>query len=248
MPISPAQRFKAAITARLAHAAANSQFAAPRPKDAPNATEYEILLQALGEDLARLEKISSTELKTEFKRAQIEKFENHVNATIAAIKETGNAFQDEIFVRMLVWQCDLGNYEKALEMGELMVAHQMPMPIGFNLPTPAWICAEIGKAAEAARNLENNFPLEILHRTENLIEGKDVPDAHKSRLMKTLAFKYMERAAKIEAQEIEPSMPGELRAAQENAFNYFTLAQKLNPNFGAKKEKEKMEKALAKSI
>ena len=93
---SMAQRARQGKLARQAIGqAAGAAFAPERQAGGAEATEYELLMAALGEDMRRLKPIQSTEGKIAAKREMIDRYNPHVDRHIREIAELGHQWRRE---------------------------------------------------------------------------------------------------------------------------------------------------------
>ncbi|MFS0849631.1 phage terminase small subunit [Novosphingobium panipatense] len=110
---------KASLQRKLAAAAfpsaiATAGTAAPMPTEGPVASEYQLLLAALGIDLNALRNIQSTERKIAAKREMIQKYRPWVEGAADAAAGA----QDEIVSTIMVWAIDIQDWPLALKLAE----------------------------------------------------------------------------------------------------------------------------------
>jgi len=233
--------------ARIAVERAGREGLAPeRPDNGPEASEYELLLAALGEDLKRLSEIQSTEKKIEAKRAMVEQYHPHISATLAAAQETGKAVQDEILSTLMLWHIDIGEYEAALDMAEHVLRHGLRMPERFKRAAATVVTEEIAQAALAHDDAEKLFERDILLRLEEMTADQDMPDQVTAKLYKALGL-LMKKTADVYDAGSDDFMAGAGVSARRAAHEYLKRALKLDKNIGVKKEIERLEAALRKS-
>lgn len=242
---SPARRHREETLARLANqqAAAIPGAASPRPTDGPAASEYELLLAKLGADLARLRDIQSVEAKIALKRELADGYAAHVDATLAAAAGAGAALQDEIVARMLIWRIDIGDWDKALEIGAHVLSFHLAMPSSI-VRTPACLIAEeVAEAALKADSTGAAFPLDVLSRTIDLTAHADMPDQVRAKLYKAQGRHLVRMAETIEAGDNAPA--GGMAAAREAALIAFRRAFALNAKCGVIKDIEQLDRKVA---
>lgn len=244
--ISPARRHKEQKLARLALEKAGGEGVAPeRPSTGAEATEYELLLHALGEDMRRLKDIQSTERKIEAKREMIPRYTDHVKATLAAAAETQTALQDEVLVTMMLWCIDIGVFDEALDLAEHVLRYGLRLPERFQRTPATLIVEEIAEAALAAHGQTIMFDIGVLQRTEQLTLDADMPDIVKAKLAKALGFHLVHFA---DAQDqSDTAAAGAGHAARKAALDYFRRALSLEPKIGVKKDIERLQSALDKA-
>lgn len=242
---SPARRFREKTLARLALEKAGGEgFAPERPSTGAEATEYELLRAALGEDLRRLSDIQSTERKIEAKREIVARYDAHVDATLAAAAETQTALQDEVLVTMMLWRIDIGDFDRALDLAEHVLRYGLRLPERFQRTPATLIVEEIAEAALAAHGQTVAFDIAVLQRTEQLTVDADMPDVVRAKLMKALGFHMLHFADAQDASESAAAGAG--IAARRAALEYFRRAFGLEPKIGVKKDIERLQAALDK--
>ena len=243
--ISPAQRFRACALAAAAIAlAAPGLVAGERPETGPEATEYELLKARLGNDLNTLRDIASQERKIEAKRLMIENYDAHIDGVLFASLESGKAVQDEVFVTLMIWQFDLGNWSRGLDMAEHVLQYGLALPERFKRTPATMVTEEIAKTAVDVIKLDKDFPVEVLLRTEKLTEGHDVNDIVRAHLQKALGLQY---ARKANSDETAPDGPaGARRAALSEAYARLQRAHELFNKIGVTKDLERLKSALNK--
>ncbi len=234
--MSPARRHKhAAIAAQNAKGATAGR-ARPMPEDGAGASEYRLLLAALGIHLNQLRQIQSTERKIEAKREMIGDYRTWVEA--AADAEAGT--QDEIVSTMLVWAIDLQDWDLALKLARYVLKFGISLPERYNR-TPATLIAE--EIAEAEIAAPGTVPQEILGAIADLVEGEDIFDQVRAKLEKALGLSYQHRADTFDA-TAESGVAGGKRALFSAALGHFERAVSLDKRSGVKKLIEKIGRAL----
>ena len=111
-------------------------------------TAYELQLMQLNNDRRRLKQIQSTEAKIQLKQGLVPTYLPYVDG----IMEANTGVQDEVFMTVLVWCIDTGNYAKALEMAEFALWHNMIMPDRFERKTATLVTEEIANAFFISEN------------------------------------------------------------------------------------------------
>jgi hypothetical protein len=243
---SPARRFREQTLARLALEKAGGEGIAPeRPATGAEATQYELILAELGEDLNRLKDIQSTERKIDAKREMIARYDAHVDATLQAATETNTALQDEVLVTMMLWNIDIANFTRALDLAEHVLRYGLRLPERFQRTPATLLVEEIAEAALAAHGQAIAFDIAVLQRTEQLTADQDMPDIVRAKLAKALGF-HMVHFADAQDQS-ETAVAGAGTAARTAALEYFRRALALEPKIGVKKDIERLQAALAKA-
>lgn len=155
---------------------------------AENMTAYEQILHRLRNDLSRLSDIQGTDFKIEYKKTVLGQYEPWIDGVIAA--NTG--VSDEVFTTVLVWQIDCGNYDRALDMADYVLAHNLPLPERYHRTPAVMVIDEIGDRAltlfAAGVDAEQRIPLAVLERLDELTANYDVPNEVRAKLCKALAY------------------------------------------------------------
>jgi len=237
---SPALRHRQKkLAAKAVESGSSGDVAPDRQHSGAEATEYELLLAALGEDMARLRDIQSTEAKIAAKRDMIARYQPHVNATLEAATETGKAVQDELLATIMLWHIDIGATVTALDIAEHVLRFGLRMPERFQR-TPACVVAEeIATAALAAIGQDQDYDLQTLLRTAQLTEPFDMPDVARAKLHKAIGLQLI-READAEADKGETAVAGAQRHARTQALESLRRALALAPKIGVKKEIERL--------
>ena len=87
-------------------------------------TAYELQMVQLNNDRQRLKQIQATAAKVVLKTALLPNYLPYTEGILEADK----SIQDEVFMTILVWCIDVGDYAKALELSEFALRHNMIMP------------------------------------------------------------------------------------------------------------------------
>lgn len=240
MRLSPAARFRQSVLARQAVEQASSADAAPdRADTGPAATEYELLMAALGEDMRRLKDIQSTEGKIAAKREMVDAYNAHVDATLAAAADSGKAVQDELLVNIMIWRIDIGDYDRGLDIAEHVLRYGLRLPARFQR-TPATLVAEvIAEAALDAAKIDRDFPLPVLQRADQLTAGFDMPDIVRAKLAKAQGLQ-LQRIAQLADDDPDSAPAGAAHAARKAALAQFQRALQLESKIGVVKEIERL--------
>ncbi|MFA7597234.1 MAG: phage terminase small subunit, partial [Novosphingobium sp.] len=241
-----AQRRRQEKLARAAIEGAQAGEIAPeRDAEGPAATEYELLMAQLGEDMRRLKDIQSTEGKIAAKRDMIDRYTSHVDATLAAAIDAGTAVQDELLVNIMIWRLDIGDYDRGLDIAEHVLRFGLRLPERF-LRTPATIIAEeVAEAALTSAKTEQDFAIPVLQRTAQLTAEFDMPDVVRAKLAKATGLHFLRTA--IAADEQPDSAPaGAAHAARKTALVEFRRALELDRKIGVIKDIERLEAWLKK--
>ncbi len=176
-------------------------------------TFYELQLAQLNNDRHRLKQIQSLEAKIQLKQALVPTYLPYVEGIIEANKPV----QDVVFMTILVWCIDTANYEKALEMAEFALRHNMIMPDRFERSTATLVTEEIANAFLKKLKSSADIDLPILWALETLLENPDIPktaldmpDQVRAKLLVALAkgeIKEINAAIESNAGEVDNQLP-----------------------------------------
>lgn len=214
----------------------NGQGLAPAEHGA-GASEYRLLLAALGEDLRQLSKTQSLERKIELKRGLIERYRDWVDGALAS----EHPAQDEILGTMLVWSIDIGDWPQALAIGRHVIRHGLALPERYRRTAGTLIAEEV---AEAGLLPSPTIDLATLQQVDALTADADMPDQVRAKLKKAtgLAFKA---AADAFDPSAESGVAGGKPALVRAAITQLERALALNSASGVKKLIGQLERELA---
>lgn len=242
--VSPARAsFMRKAAAVAAAAAADPTLDALRS----TATAYELTRAALGQALAQVKNIQSIEAKIERKRELLPDFMPWVDGVLAADREALDAGapyraeQDDILTQAFIWNLDVGNFAKGLELAEFILRHRLSLPERFKRTAATIVAEEIAEAALKAAAQGEPFDLPTLQSAEALTAGEDMPDEVRAKLKKAIGF---ELARQADAMNDEGTVAGGKRAAAAAALVELRRALELNGRCGVKKEIERLERIV----
>ncbi|WP_298165429.1 phage terminase small subunit [Novosphingobium sp.] len=239
MSYSPALAHRQRVLASLAAGTAAATTGAPAmPTEGPAASEYQLLLAALGIDLNELRSIESVERKIEAKRSMIERYRPWVEGALSGEQ----AAQDEIVTTMLVWAIDVADWPYALAIAAHVLQHGLALPERY-VRKPATLIAE--EFAEAGLKAPPQIDLETLKKVAALVAGADMHDQVRAKLEKALGLGFMARAEAFDP-TAESAVAGGKGALLEAALGHFNTALGLNKAVGVKKLIETLTRDLGK--
>lgn len=186
--------------------------------------KYQLMLAKLATDKRRLKEVKSLERRNEIKKEILPDYYDWLDGALAS--EQGN--QDDVVVTTLVWLLDVGDFDRALTVGQYAIRSNMTMPDQFERDIQTVIVDEISDAALRAQKNKQSFSLDYLYQTATIADGHDMADAAKAKLYKAIA--------------VEEHNKGSL----ETALKYYTLADSLNERVGVKKLIQAIEKEMTK--
>lgn len=234
--MSLARRHRETMNAALAsgRAAPVAEGPAPMPTDGAGASEYQLLLAALGVDLNQLRNIESVERKIETKRGMIARYLPWVEGALSA----GKAVQDEIVANMLVWAIDVGDWARALDIAAHVLEHGLSLPERYARKAATLIAEEF---AEAGLKIPPQIDRATLLRVADLVADADIHDQVRAKLHKALGIAFKGEADRFDP-EAESAVAGAKPGLIAAALDHLNRALALNPASGVKKMIETLER------
>lgn len=225
------RHFHASLAALAAGTAAPASGAVPMPTEGPVATEYQMMLAALGVHLNELRNIQSVERKIEAKRQMIGTYQAWVEGALAGAEQQGAGAQDEIVANMLVWAIDVADWSLALRIAAHVLDHGLALPERYSRKPPVLIAEQF---AEAGLVPAPTVDLETLLKAEVLTADHDMPDQARAKLHKAIGLAFLARAKAFDP-EAESAVAGGKRALLSEAIAHFQRARTLDEGSGVKK-------------
>ena len=203
-------------------------------------TGYELMLAKVDADMRRLKDIQSIDRKIEVKRELLPDYDAYIDGAIAG--DTG--VQDDVLMTAMVWQFDVGNFERGLQIAEYALRHKLTLPGQYKRTLGTLIAEEVSDAAKrklaAKESAAELLPYCLL--ANNLTAEEDMPDQSRARLFKTIGLIYAESLVSID--NAGPELIADLRLAAEIAVDFMRRAMAKDQNVGIKKELERTERYL----
>lgn len=165
----------------------------PSAEQGEGASEYRLMLAALGNDLRQLSNIQSLERKIDAKRGMIDRYRDWIAGALTAEAPA----QDEIVTTMLVWSIDLAEWPLALDLARHALAHGLALPERYRR-TPGTLIAE--EVAEAGLQQVPTVDLATLQQVDGMTELADMPDEVRAKLKKAMGLAFKVRAAAFDAE------------------------------------------------
>ncbi len=232
--ISPAQASYQRKLAAISAGGGSGPGAPAMPSDGPVASEYQLMLAALGVDLRALSNIQSIERKIEAKRGMIARYLPWVQGAL----QSETAAQDEIVTTMLIWALDLADWVLALELAEHVLTGMLALPERYKR-TPATLVAE--EVAEAGLLIPPSADYETLLAVHALTAPFDMHDQVRAKLAKAIGTALVVQAASFDP-EAETASAGGKPALLDAALEWLTKALALDGKVGVKKMIETLER------
>lgn len=197
-------------------------------------TTYELMLVKLQQDQLRLKQVQSNRHKAEVKAELLPEYADYVAGVLAG----GKGAQDDVFVTIMLWRFDAGDFTGGLEAAAYVLQHGLKMPERFNRTTGCVVAEEIAEAALRALKAGSDFDLEVTLQANELTASHDMPDAARAKLMLAIGRLY--------ALKVKDDASGEDLGNLVNAKDYLTKAISLYSACGAKKDLERVDRLLKK--
>jgi glucokinase len=234
---SPALRHRQRVLAQLS-GAETAEPAAPEELDrsTPAGQEYAALRVLLHDNLRTLSDIASHEARVPVKVEMARAFAPWVDGVLAA---EGQAAQDEILMTNFVWAIDYRDFDYALRLGAHAIRHGLAMPERFTRTPACYLAEEIAEIANAEFDAVS---IEHLLAVQTLVEGKDMHDAVRAKLLKGIGRRYARKAEDFDPAADNAPAGGKAAYVAE-ALENLRRALQLDKNVGVKKDIERLERA-----
>ena len=235
-PMTPAREHRLAIAIATPHEAASGLAFGVDP------IVGQMMLR-LQHDLRRLKEIKAIDRKIAAKREMLPEYRAWCDGLLSAGQaaegdELPSAGADEVLPTMMVWSIDVGDWDRALELAELVLRFRLPMPARYERDAATLVLEEIAEAALKVQARSERFPLDVLERVEALTADVDMHDQPRAKLLKAIGF-----ALNAEADRTESGPLGATFLSM-RALEAMRRAQQLNDRVGVKTEIRRLEKAL----
>lgn len=205
-------------------------------------TGYELMLAKVDADMRRLKDIQSIDRKIEVKRELLPDYDAYIDGAIAG--DTG--VQDDVLMTAMVWQFDIGNFERGLQIAEYALRHKLALPGQYKRTLGTLIAEEVSDAAKrklAAKEPANSLLVSCLI-ADDITANEDMPDQSRARLYKAIGLIYAEGLVGIDVDKAGPELLQDLRVHAETALDFMRRAMAKDQNVGIKKELERTERYL----
>lgn len=214
--------------------------APPEPAaDTPEGQEYAALRVLLHDNLRQLADVQSVEARNPLKAEFAKAFAAWIEGVLAATDQD-TASQDEILIQNMIWAIDYRDFDYALLLGAHALRHRLAMPERFNRTVACFLAEEIA-------TISINTPDAVSHghlvQTGMLVDGFDMPDQAKAKLMKAFG-----RSLARKAEDFDPAADNAPAGGKASyvaaALEALKRAFDLDKNIGVKKEIEKLGRQL----
>jgi len=194
----------------------------------------------LQHDLRRLKEIQSIQRKIETKRELLPAYADWVAGLLEGGRNAGAGVAEDVLPTIMVWLIDTGDYARALELADHVVAYDVPLPSRYERSAPALIVEEIADAAIRAQTAKQSFPLDVLEHVEELTADADMHDQVRAKLHKAIGTELARTA-----EDLDPTKP-EFVVAAVRALAPLREAVRLHDRVGVAGQIKRLEKAITK--
>lgn len=220
-------------------ATAGSPAVAP-PRSRAATTAAAQIAMRLAHDLRRLKQIKAISLKIAAKREMLPEYAPWVEGLLTGGAQAGAGASGDVLPTIMVWTIDVGDFAAAMPLIEHVLRHNLPMPQRYERDAATLIVEEVAEAAIKAQAAGEPFDLEVLERIEALVDGVDMHDQVRAKLMKAIGFELDRTArAAVEAGADDKALPLLCRS-----LVALREAQALHDRVGVKTTIRSVEKAI----
>ncbi len=177
---TPAERRYNQVRARAAAASAGPG------QTLAGSSAYELMLAKLDADRRRLREVQSLERKIDVKREILPEYRDWITGVL----EGGRGAQDDVLTTVMIWQIDVGEYDRALDIAQYVLNHKLTLPDQYERDVATALVDEISGAALEAHRRAESFSIEVLERLKTLTADHDMPDQARAKLHKALGVQY----------------------------------------------------------
>lgn len=195
---------------------------------------YELMLAQLYEHRRTLKAIQSVERKIEAKRTMLADFDAWIDGALAG----GQGGQDLVLTSVMVWQLDVGNWARGLQIAEYVLQHGLALPDQYNRDMATLLIDETSTAALAG-SLTGPDALVVLARVDQMTAERDAPDQARAKLHKAIGYALMGKTPTT-----EPDITTLDMALARRAMDQLQRAHQLFGQVGVKKDMERLERRL----
>jgi tetratricopeptide (TPR) repeat protein len=195
------------------------------PGEQQQGEQYELHAHALYEARRTLKNIKSIQAKIEKKRELLPDFMPYINGVLSE----GKGAKDDVLMTMMVWCIDVGDYEKAMEIGAYAVKHNIDTPDQYERDTVSILAEEIAEGVKlqlAKEDADADALANVMARAVAIVGDADMHDEIKAKVHKSYGYA--------------------LRAAEdpEGALEQLKQALTLNERIGVKQDIQQLERQL----
>jgi hypothetical protein len=215
-----------------------------RPDAATN--EAAAMLVKLTTDRARLKQIQGTQAKIAAKADIVPEYRDWLTKLLDDPDQLEVGAVNDVLAMLTIWYIDIGDIGFALDLAELVLAKDVPMPSWFDRTAGCAITEGIATAALAAVGLGEAFDRAHLDHLDGLINNPenpvDMPDEVRAKLFKAMAMLgKIELNALTESGDAPDGVAGQMDALLADIGANAKSALALHNGCGVKKLIEKVE-------
>ncbi|MFZ3482237.1 phage terminase small subunit [Sphingomonas sp. 3-13AW] len=213
---------------------------APPSVDRAASTAAAQIAMRLAHDLRRLKQIKAISLKIAAKREMLPEYTAWVEGLLSGAAQAGAGASGDVLPTIMVWMIDVGDFTGAMPLIEHVLHHNLPMPQRYERDAATLIAEEIADAAIKAQAAGEPFDLAILEQIEALVDGIDMHDQVRAKLLKAIGFE-LDRTARFAA---EAGADAEALSLLCRSLIALKQAQGLHDRVGVKSTIRSIEKAI----
>ena len=167
------------------------------PMDARSENQYELMLMQLAEHRRRLKQIQSIERKIEVKRQLLPEYAPYIQGVL----QGNSGRQDDVLMTVLVWYIDTGEIEKALQIAEYALQHDLQTPDRYERSLACLVAEEVADTSLKLMDSESAVSPDLIGKTISLTEEHDMFDQVRARLLKAYGMSLTKSGNQTEAVE-----------------------------------------------
>lgn len=211
-----------------------AQASASNPHGETQGSAFEMQMAQLYEFKKRLKDVQSMEGKAKLKASMLPEMAPYLDGVLASDAGT----QDEVLMTALIWSIDAGLYQRALELAEYAVRHELKMPDQYQRTLATALQDEFADAVLTGA-LKGDEAMTVAGKVLQLTDALDSHDQAKAKLYKAggyaLLGKTTTNGADLKKVELN---------ACAKALPLLRQAMALHAGIGVKKDIERLEQRL----
>lgn len=210
----------------------------------------DLMLIKLIEDRRRLKDLQSTTAKVALKRDELlPEYQAWIDGLLSVAGDWPVGQANDVLTTIMMWSIDAGDIARALDIAEMVLAQDIPLPSQFNRTPGCAIAEEIAEAAFAAIRDKTDFDADLIARTQLVTEGQDMPDQVRAKLFKAEALLANRALVDLDATGEQPDGPaGAAQSLTNAALAAANEALRLDGTSGVKTLILTLEKRLKKFV
>lgn len=184
---------------------------------------YHLLQLKLREDKQALKSVQSIQAKIDLKKDLVGHYDDWIDATL----NSGKGDKDPLLTTLMLWHIDIANFERALDIAEYAMKHDLTMPDAHQRTLATVVAEEIADTAKklaANKEITDEQIAQVL-RASTLTAEADMPDQVRAKLARQVGELTEEANPKF-------------------ALEQYQKALKFDENVGVKGSIKRLEKQL----